>query len=214
MKRFLSFLLSIVFLHAQVSPVFAKRGGPDIGGETNVDTIGTFAGVLIPESSTTGSIQNTTGSANSIGLFSVGVPDAGMAQGAFVVFVEGTSYNGTITGIADPLDGKLVGILDAVSTFTVFNPLDPTGPGFAVFAQGNLEAQIRETQSFNNLGSLSTFSFATTRLEGLATIDIFGQLDVDNTPLVSDTVRFIVDGFKQSSTVVIVTDLTGTGAGN
>jgi len=204
MKRFLSFLLSIVFLHAQVSPVFAKRGGPDVAGETNVDTIGTFAGVLIPTADAT-----TGTSSNSIGLFSLGVPDVGVAQGAFVCFIEGNAFNGTITGIADPLDGQLVGILDATSTTTIFNPLDPTGPGFVVTAQGQVEAQIRETVSFNNLGALSTFSFATTRLEGLATLDVSFEVDANGNPVVTNSVDFVVDGFKQSSTVSVITDLGG-----
>jgi hypothetical protein len=203
MKRFLSFLLSIVFLHAQVTPVFAKRGGPDVGGENNVDTIGTFAGVLIP------TLETTTGNStsNSIGLFSLGVPDIGMAQGAFVAFVEGSAYNGTITGIADPLDGELRGILDAVSSTTIFNPADPTGPGFVVTAKGQIEAEIRETANFNTLGSIATFSFASTRIEGTAKLDVARFVDVNGNPIVSNSVEFVVDGFKQSSQVLVLTDI-------
>src|SRR5688500_18521910 len=122
MKRLLSFLLSVVFLHVQTVPLFAKRGGPDVGGGGGtVDTIGTYAGVLIPLDETLDSDVSGTGR-NSIGLFSLGVPDVGLAQGAFVVFVDGNAYNGTITGVADPLDGQLQAILDAVSNFTIVNP--------------------------------------------------------------------------------------------
>jgi hypothetical protein len=214
MKRLLSFLLMIVFMHVQVPTAFAKRGGPDIGGAQNVDTIGTFAGVLVPVSQTNPSSSRAGTTANSIGLFSLGVPDIGVAQGAVVVFVEGTAFNGAITGIADPESGLLRGIIDAVSTYTIFNPLDPTGPGFAVFAQGNIEANIRETASFT-FGSVSQAAFfATTRLEGEAKIDIFGLLEIDGTPRVSNTATFAVDGFKQSSTVNITTDLSITPGGN
>src|SRR5687768_7483308 len=103
MKRVLSFLLMIVFLQAQVSTAFAKRGGPDIGGGQNVDTIGTYAGTMIPIFSTNPANNN---SSNSIGLFSVGVPDIGLAQGACVIFVDGSAYNGTITAVVDPLGGE------------------------------------------------------------------------------------------------------------
>lgn len=198
MKRVLSFLLMIVFTNAQVSTVFAKSGGPDLVGSQNVDTIGTFAGVMIPESE---SNPTNTSSSNSIGLFSLGVPDAGMANGAAVIFVEGTAFNGTITGVADPLNGTLVGIFDATSTYVIVDPI--TAAEYSVFAQGNVEAEIRETASINpNSLTAQTFSFATTRIEGNASIDIFGSLDTDGTPLVSNTAKFIVDGFKQSSSVV------------
>jgi len=215
MKRLLSFLLMIVFMHVQVPTAFAKSGGPDLGGGQNVDTIGTFAGVLVPVSQTNPSSTRAGTTANSIGLFSLGVPNVGVAQGAIVVFVEGTAFNGSITGIADPLNGNLRAIIDAVSTYTIFNPLDPTGPGFAVFAQGNLEAEIRETAGTLTFGSVSQSAFfATTRLEGEAKIDIFGLLEADGTPSVSNTATFAVDGFKQSSTVNVTTDLSITPGGN
>lgn len=200
MKRVLSFLLMIVFTNAQVSTVFAKSGGPDIVGSSNVDTVGTFAGVMIPETET----NPTAGSSsNSIGLFSIGVPDAGMANGATVIFVEGTAFNGTITGVADPLNGTLVGILDATSTYVLIDPTDPNQNEFSVFAQGNIEANILETASVDpNSITAQSFSFATTRLEGIASVDIFGTFDTDGTPLVSNTAKFKVDGFKQSSSVV------------
>ena len=192
MKRVLSFLLMIVFLQAQVSTAFAKRGGPDIVGTQNVDTIGTFAGVLIPTSTTSA----TGSSANSIGLFSLGVPDAGVATGSMVMFDQGISFNGTITGVADPLNGKLTGIIDAISTASFFDEANPD-VDFRAFAQGNLEAQIKETASFNAFSSsVSFFSFATTRLEGLASVDINGG------PNEPSTATYIVDGFKQSSSVV------------
>jgi hypothetical protein len=209
MKRVLSFLLMIVFLHANVSTAFAKRGGPDIGGTQNVDTIGTYAGTMIPIFST--NPANTNSSA-SIGLFSIGVPDLGLAQGACVIFVDGSAYSGTITGVADPLDGQLQGLIDAISNFVLIDPLNPTIQ-YRVFATGSIEAEIRETVSFGSLGTLSTLSFATTRLEGEAKVDISQSVDANGAAIVSNTVTFAVDGFKQSSTVQVVSAIPGGGGG-
>lgn len=209
MKRVLSFLLMIVFTQATVAPAFAKTGGPSIGGTQNVSATGTYAGVLIPQDDPTGA----TSPSNSIGLFSMGVPDAGIAQGACVVFVEGIAYNGNITGIVDPLVGRLVGIVDAISTFSV---TDPAGNTFSPFAQGNVTAQIRETASFSPVAlTVQTFSFATTRLEGRAELDVLGAIDAaTGQPLRTNSVSFVVDGFKQSATVVISSLAITPGGGN
>src|SRR6478752_9671467 len=94
MKRVLSFLLMIVFMQAQVSTVFAKHGGPDLGDQATVDTIGSYAGTLTPVSSTV--FDAPFLNANSIGLFGLGVPQVGGAQGTCVLFVEGAAYEGTI----------------------------------------------------------------------------------------------------------------------
>jgi hypothetical protein len=187
----------IVFLQASIAPAFAKRGGPDLGGGFSVQTFGTYAGVLVPQFDNTDGVDDTSTGANSIGLFSLGVPDTGVAQGAFVVFVGGTSFNGTITGVADPLNGRIRAILDAISTYEIVNPLVPDA-NLRVFAQGNMDAEIRETANFGSLGNIPTVSTATTRLEGLAQIDIFGEIDAENLPIVTNTVEFVVDGFKQS----------------
>jgi len=108
MKRVLSFLLMIVFMQAQVSTVFAKHGGPDIGDGNGVDTIGSYAGTLTPIIDPT---AESSSSSNSIGLFGLGVPQIGVAQGTCVLFVEGAAYEGTITAVADPLDGELQGLI-------------------------------------------------------------------------------------------------------
>jgi hypothetical protein len=200
MKRVLSLLLMIVFLQASIAPAFAKRGGPDLAGYGAVNTVGTFAGVLIPEELDRFEI---TPNRNSIGLFSLGVPSVGIATGSIVIFVEGTAFNGDITGIADPLNGQLSAIIDATSTYDVVDPV--TGITTSVFAQGNLEAEIKDILSNNFIASQQTagFTFATTRIEGTARVAIFGSLNADGTPDVSDVASYLVDGFKQSDTVTV-----------
>src|SRR5688572_7186157 len=99
MKRVLSFLLMIVFMHAQVSTAFATSGGPDLGDQGTVDTIGSYAGTMIPVFATNPANNNSSAS---IGLFSLAVPQIGVAEGTCVIFVDGSAYEGTITGVADP----------------------------------------------------------------------------------------------------------------
>ncbi len=204
MKRVLSFLLMVVFMQAQVSPAFAKRGGPDIGDQANVDTIGSYAGTMIPAFSTNPTISN---SSNSIGLFGLGVPQIGVAQGTCVIFVEGSAYEGTITAVADPIGGELQGLIDAASVFLVLDPANPTIP-FRIFASGNIQAKIKDTAAGQAVGFQSAGTFATTRIEGTAAVDISQSVGT-----VDNTVAFVVDGFKQSSIVQVIDVTGGTGTG-
>ena len=203
MKRVLSFLLMVVFMHAQVSTAFAKRGGPDFGDQATVDTIGSYAGTMIPIASTN---PSSTGGSNSIGLFGIGVPQIGVAQGTCVIFVDGSAYEGTITAVADPIGGELKGLIDAMSVFLVFDPANPTVP-FRIFASGNIEAEIKDTAAGQAVGFQSAATFATTRIKGQAQVDIAQSVGV-----VDNTVTFVVDGFKQSSTVQVI-DVTGGNTG-
>lgn len=210
MKRVLSFLLMIVFMHAQVSTAFAKRGGPDISDTSSVDTIGSYAGTLVPVSTT--DEEGVTTSSNSIGLFGLGVPQVGVAQGTCVLFVEGAAYEGTITAVADPIGGELQGLIDAMSVFILVDPLNPTIP-YRIFASGTIVAEIKDTAAGQAVGFQTAATFATTRIEGDASVDISSSSDAEGNPIVSNTVNFIVDGFKQSSQVVVI-DVTGGGTGN
>lgn len=211
MKKVLSSLMAFVLLQAQS---FALVGGPVFGGPATINVIGTFAGVLIPEESddkTDLGKDNT--SAASIGLFSLGVPETGPAFGSAILFVDGAAFTGTIIGVADPSTARLRGIIDAASTFvrrqTVQTGVDTNGqPIFEVveshtFAQGSIDTTI-----FNFGTQQGPFPAAgTIRLAGTAEVDVFGKLEDDGTPLVSNTTSYIVDGFKQSETATTV-DLT------
>ena len=227
MQKVLSLLLAYVFLQVQS---FALSGGPVYGTSAGLNVIGTYAGVLIPDDAAVqlpnGAPVNITPSSASIGLFSLGVNETGPAIGAAIVFVRGTSFNGNIIGIADPGDCSISAIVDAVSTYTIQETVqtgvDANGnPTFDVvesnlFAQGSLDAQI-----FALPGATSgpfTVAPGSTRVTGTASLDIFGQINPDGTPDVTQTVTFTVDGFKQSDTVSDVTSLvfgssidTGTG---
>lgn len=199
MRMLLAFLLSFLLVHTQAQ---ALVGGPDYsrGQSGNINVVGTYAGVLLPETAETeeeaaepdAEPDADTAVSSSVGIFSVTVPSAGFATGAILIFVEGTSFIGTMTGVADPSDGTLDAVIDAISTYQVVDPRNPEA-NFRVFCQGNLEAAITLTES--------TFT-QNFRLIGTASVDIFGRLQSDNTPDVTTTARYVVDGFKQSQEVV------------
>jgi hypothetical protein len=213
MQKVLSLLLAYVFLQVQS---FALSGGPDYGTSAGLNVIGTYAGVLIPDDAAAalpnGVPVDITPSAASIGLFSLGVNETGPAVGTAIVFVRGTSFTGNIIGVVDPGDGSVSAIVDAVSTYQIQTQVqtgvdDNGNPIFDIvssnlFAQGSLDAEIETT-------TVSSSPFTTvpgaTRVNGTALLDLFGEINADGTPNITQTVSYTVDGFKQSDTVSDVT---------
>jgi hypothetical protein len=211
MNKVLSLLLSFVFLQTQA---WALSGGPVFGGGAgNLNVIGTYGGVLIPNlEDAVGDDDEGTGTSASIGVFSLGVQETGPATGTAVVFVEGTAYNGTITGIVDPLRATLQAIIQATSNFDVvrfIRSVDEEGNVIItesrtkIFAQGNVNARVFELFGTSGFGAsqLTTRQTGGTRIEGVASIDLFSRLNNDASPNISKSVSFDVDGFKQSDSV-------------
>jgi hypothetical protein len=188
MKQALSLLVGFVLIQTQA---WALSGGPpeDLA-QTNYQ--GTYAGVLIPESSE--DLQGST----SIGLFSFSQGETGFTSGTALTFVNGTVFNGTIQGVIDPKNGSLRGVLDGGSTFTVSGSV-PSGVDdngnqtftteqFPILCQGSLKAKIKPDQS----------GITAARVEGTASLDVFFQIQNDGTPSITETTEFQVDGFQQS----------------
>lgn len=214
MKKVLSLLLSYAFLQAQT---FAIGGGPS-GGLPIGSLVGTYSGVMIPDSQTNPSpVQSSA----SIGLFSVSVPQAGLAQGSAVVFVNGIAYIGDMSAVADPKFATLVGIVEATSNNQVTTrvpTVDANGNivyqdvTTSIYAQGNIETEIIAE---GTPAADSTSTAGLLRLEGTATLDLYTSLNADATPDVINTVTFQVEGFKQSDSVAGIGNGTGgAGGGN
>jgi hypothetical protein len=194
MKKVLSLLVLFVFLQTQS---WALSGGPVFGTSSGVNVIGTFSGVMIPDSES-GINVAINGGSNSIGIFSLGVPDAGIATGSFAFFGNAQAYNGTISGIADPDRATLKAILDAPSTLRTGSTTSTNGgtasSTFVGQAIGSMDAEIAP--------AISVFAATAARLIGTAHIDVFeGDFNADLSVNVASTFDFVVDGFKQSSTV-------------
>lgn len=204
MNRVLSILVLFVFLQTQA---WALVGGPvyPTGTTTSTSSLtGTYAGVLVPDVPQTGqslSGQPIPASITSIGLFTVGVPDVGLAQGAIVFFVNGDAYSGTITGVADPGLGTLVGIIDAQSNFILFDPNNPT-VNFRIFAAGNLQTTITGN------APVTTINAGATRVDGTAAVNVSG-----GGPGYDGAFTYTVTGYKQSDTATIITTITTGGGG-
>ena len=188
MKQVLSLLMAFVFLQTQS---WALSGGPGGSGTVAGGSLsGTYAGVLVPQVAIVG------GSA-SIGLFTLVQPDSGLTTGTISVFVNGTGFTGTVSGVMDPKDGSFDGVIDAVSTFTVSilvqtNP--PTLQSFAIRAQGSMQAEVAPDNTPSIFTPITT---APSRIAGTASLDIFFQIAANGTPIITQTALFDVDGFKQ-----------------
>lgn len=209
MKKVLSSLLAIAFIESQ-GLVLAK--GPDFGGGGAFSIVGTYAGVMVVKSETNPSTENARPTSAAIGVFSVGVPSSGIANGDAVVFIDGTAYNGNIIAVADPNADTLDGIVEGTSNFqiqtVVQTSVDANGnPVFTVqnsniFAQGNLQTDISQLLVPTGLDALNTTGII---ISGSAQLDLFSEVNADGTPNVTNTVTFSVDGVQQSSTVTTST---------
>jgi len=208
MQKVLSLLMATVLLQVQAN---ALSGGPVFSSGEGLNVIGTYSGVLIPQD-VNDSVDldiPTRGSSASIGLFSLGVPEAGPAIGSSVMFVDGTAFIGNITGVVDPGNGSFQAIIDAESTWTNVFRLDTDEDGEIdatvetnSFAQGSIDARLT---TFSTGANGFATGVSSTRVAGSAAIDVFFRLNDDGTPDVTTTATYTVDGFKQSDTVSQVT---------
>jgi hypothetical protein len=178
-----------------MSQSFAISGGPVYPGSLNV--VGTFAGIMQP------SVLTKPCGRNSLGVFSIGVPDAGISSGIFVMFSQGQIFSGTIQGTADPGNATLKAILEATFGFTITElSTDPvtgqittTETQGTATANGTLDTDISTSSQF-------TLGVGATRLDGTAKLNIsHGELDQSGAPIVNCRMDLAVAGFKQSDTV-------------
>ena len=72
-----------------------------------------------------------------------------------------------------------------------------------IFAQGSVKARFEN--SGGNVDPLSGTAGGNRRLNGQAALDLFADVNTDGTLNITNTVKFRVDGFQQSSTASTVT---------
>jgi len=225
MKKVLSFLLSIVFLHAQTAPLFAHRGGPENTDTTqNFNIVGTYSGTLIPDDPADAATDTIDGSdsINSLGLFNLGVPSSGPATGTFLIFTQGIIFTGTIVASGDEGKGTISGVVEGTYDFIDFVRDDngniiidnmgvPQTATFTATVRGTLFANVVQSGEFdaNDLASQLT-SFQ--RIEGNAEMGVIFQSGA--TGATNKVLRYTVDGTKQSASVDTGTSLNGALGGN
>ena len=207
MKNVLSLLVAFVFVQTQC---WALSGGPVYTG-TQGSVQGTYAGVLIP----------TGIGSNALGLFTLGVPQTGLASGSFAMFAGGGTFFGTMLGIMDPDTLTLSAVAegqesvrrsftDTLGVTGVSSQVVATGSGAikATLVKANANKSLTQGTGAQRLvgsGALATKSLANT-------LDPFFFFDFGSTFVPGDTVSFTVDGFKQSGTAtgtLNVNSLTG-----
>jgi hypothetical protein len=190
MKAILGSLLCLVL---GASECFAIKGGPPYpGGSTSL--VGTYAGVLQPVFDPTDPF-----SANSVGVFTLGIPSDGASTGNFLMFTRGRVFGGTIQGITDPNKAKITALLDATFRYTLTfvgtdtdGNLTTTTVDVTATVTGPLNATV--TSSRNPLAASSAV------LTGDAVAFISnGGVEGNGDPTIDGTLSLDVMGFKQSN---------------
>ena len=183
----------------------AVSGGPNYGGGS-LNVVGTYAGVM------QGIFDPTNaGSSNSIGVFSIGVQEAGLATGRFIMFSRGRAFSGSINAVANPQDASLKGLLDARYNYNLQRTqLDENGRPVVVSipitstANGPIEGKIATPRQ-------ALTSISATRVTGEATLFISGGFVSGSTgeQLVQSVLSLAVSGFKQSNVPIVSTTTSG-----
>jgi len=201
MKKLLSLLVAFVFLNVQSQAFFPSYGG------LGLNPVGTYGGTLTPSTTSSTVKAGNVSAASSIGLFSIGVPQIGLATGTFALFIEGGAYVGDLVGSVDPSTEQLSAIMSGKSTFTIAVPFavtTGTPPNQTttitfndetIATTGNLEATFSQ-------GALTAGVGDTTLLQGTATIIAFLNVDNNGAPIPTATQTFIVSGTQQATGTV------------
>jgi hypothetical protein len=191
MKILLAALMCLILCSSEC---FALKGGPVYpGGGTNI--IGRYAGVLRPPFCPLPDPADCGGTLNSIGIFTLAVPQVGISDGAVLIFSEGRTFTGTLTALGNPNNGALTGVLNA-SYGTTDTFISNNGNTTTIFithatASGGVNAKVSPSSNGQSFGVSSIL------VKGTANISI---VDFDNGGATTGPFAFTVDGFKQSNT--------------
>ncbi|MBA3963126.1 MAG: hypothetical protein H0X40_14680 [Chthoniobacterales bacterium] len=201
MKAILGSLLCYILFIAQC---FAIKGGPQYPvGSASIT--GTYSGVLQPNFDPTDPF-----SANSLGVFTLGIPTDGASTGTFLMFARGRIFGGSIQGVANPNTGTLTALIFGTFNYTL-EFIDGAGMlqtlPVTASVTGALNARVTSTSN--------TFSSSSAVLTGAATAFISnGGVQQNGDPTLDGSLSLTVMGFKQSDTAAAsgtLTPPTGTG---
>ena len=148
-----------------IAQTFAISGGPWGGKGGQVSVTGTYAGVLVPVVVVVdpGPPPVTLPPDNSLALFTLKVPQTGLATGEAAVFRNGYYYPGTIQGSADPDTAKVSAIINAFFEVTATE----SSTGKSIPARLNANGKFDAVKAVVKSGGLATGS---TRLKGTASL--------------------------------------------
>jgi hypothetical protein len=171
MKTLLGCLMCLVLTMSQG---FAISGGP-WSGKGLVGVVGTYAGTL----------QDVMVGSNNLGIFTLSVPQTGLATGTLLLFTGERAFSGPITGLADPNTDILVATLQGIP---VVSSGGQTIETLNFHADGSLNARIR--------GSKKSTSVSSVRIRGTAHVTTTNS---NPSPPEQTMTDYIVNGFRQSS---------------
>ncbi len=203
MKSVLGSLLCVILSAAQC---FAISGGPPYPvNKTSLS--GTYAGVLQPVYD-----PNNPSTADSLGVFTLGIPTDGASTGGFLMFARGRIFGGTIQGVTDPNHATVSALLYATYNYTL-TFLDGTGS----VQTSDVTASVTGTVTAKVTQNTNTQSQSSALLTGTADAVISnGGVQDNGDPVINGTLNLEVMGFKQSDTAPaagVLTPPTGTGTG-
>jgi hypothetical protein len=203
MKTLLAILLSFVISEA---PVLAIHGGYELGGQAG--TVGTYAGVMIPTAiqylngttEESGTLETPVSGfgINSIGIFTMSVPNIGVGAGTLYLFSTTQSMSGSITDIPDPRNnGGIYGTIVVTGSIA---------EGFVVDLL-DLATTTLEAADGQGVGTLYVTTANSTNSVSPNGINLTGSSDVTFSSENFDTgvftpyeeIKYDVDGFQQSS---------------
>jgi len=171
--------------------LYAISGGPQYPVST--DLSGSYAGVFKPApaaSVSPGATPTPTPSCspstdqNTLGVFSLAVPQSNLATGTFVLFSQGRIYTGSISGEADPTRAALNAVLQGSPAPTP----NPT-PIAASIVNGTVHARATHTIT-------APFSSVGVQIRGQALLEFE---DNATSAVCLQTQSMRVRGFKQSA---------------
>jgi hypothetical protein len=191
MKTLLGALMCLVFTIAQS---FAISGGPWTGDKGIVGVVGTYAGTLQPTAA--------CNCPNNLAIFTLSVPQTGLATGTVLIFTGERTFSGPINGLADPntdvLQATLQGIPVVTSGSTTIETLN-------FHADGSINGKIRASKKATGTSSIrirGTAEVKTTDTRSDSHCDSSAACDPNpgcTTMCCCQTVtNYTVHGFKQS----------------
>ena len=188
MKAVLGCLLCLVLA---TSHTYALKGGPVYpGGNANV--IGRYAGVLQPPFCPFADPAQCPGGLNSLGLFTLVIPQSGLGIGEAVIFSNGRAFIGSISGSANPNTAALAGVL---STEYKTTPLGSSGtPRTCATAGGQVRARIAASKR-----QATATSSILIRGTAAVVVSCIGEEFGCPATCSEGTTAFEIDGFKQSN---------------
>jgi hypothetical protein len=173
MQTLLGCLMCLVLT---ISQAFAISGGP-FGGKGVVAVVGTYAGTFNPTAA--------CGCSNNLGIFTLSVPQTGLAAGNVLIFTGERTFTGPITGLADPNTDILVATLQGIPVVTSGSTTIET---LNFHADGTVNGKVKQNKKTTGISSI--------RLHGTAHVTTTNS---NVSPPAQTVTDYTVHGFKQSN---------------